>query len=132
MKGFFSRFGILKLISVILLFVLIYLQIILWIGDGSIAEVWRLKNAIALLEEKNDVLAQRNKKLLDEVDNLKNGLELVEFRARKDLGMIKEGEIFYRVIKPKGSAELVWLARLLFRIALNKSNALIFKRVKFE
>lgn len=100
LKDFFSGLSTLKVISVLLLVLLCYLQIILWIGDGSVAEIWRLKKSITVLEEKNSVLEQRNQKLFGEVDNLKNGLELIEFRARKDLGMIKEGEVFYRIVKP--------------------------------
>jgi cell division protein FtsB len=82
-----------------------YLQAILWIGEGSLAEVWRLKKSIALIEEKNKELQTRNQKLIDEVDALRNGLDLIEHRAREDLGLIKQNEVFYHLIDERSEQE---------------------------
>jgi cell division protein FtsB len=46
----------------------------------------------------NDKLKQRNKLLYADTDDLKSGVEAIEERARNELGMIKEGETFFRLI----------------------------------
>lgn len=87
-----------SLVWFVLLLLFFYLQAILWIGEGSIAEVWRLKQSISELESENKILQERNQKLISEVEALRTGEDLIEFRARQDLGLIKEGEVFYHVI----------------------------------
>jgi len=64
----------------------------LWWGEDN------LIYKIQVLEA--DVLRQQQESLVVEVLNLKEGLEAIEERARNELGMIREGEIFYRVIEP--------------------------------
>ena len=99
--------SLLKIITILLLIAVVYLQSILWIGEGSVAEVSKLNQSLMEMELQNTQLKERNQKLIDEVDNLKNSLELIEYRARKDLGMIKEREVFYRIIdgRPQPLAE---------------------------
>lgn len=79
-----------------ILFVL--LQFKLWFGDGSIKDVWHLEDAIAAQSSENAQLKERNQTLIAEVDDLKQGLEAIEERARSELGMIKKGETFYQVV----------------------------------
>lgn len=76
----------------------VMLQVGLWFGDGSMPEVWRLNAAIDKQQAENQALRARNAALAAEVRDLKRGLESVEQRAREELGMIREGEVFYRVI----------------------------------
>ena len=52
----------------------------------------------------NESLAQRNRELQAEVEDLRQGLEAVEERARSELGMIKENEEFYQVVPGKSKA----------------------------
>jgi cell division protein FtsB len=92
-----------KLLVAVLLVLLALLQYRLWVGDGSIAEVWRLKEAIKAQKAENASLTERNQALEGEVRDLKGGLAAVEEHARTDLGMIKEGETFFQVIDPPGS-----------------------------
>jgi cell division protein FtsB len=101
----FSRFKPLTVIKLVLLAALVYLQAILWIGEGSLADVRRLKQSIAELEQKNKQLQERNQLLIDEVDALRNGLDLIEHRAREELGFIKEDEVFYHIIKKQAKTE---------------------------
>lgn len=61
-------------------------------------DVWALDEAIAAQAEKNAHLKERNQTLFAEVDDLKQGLEAVEERARYDLGMVKKGETFYQIV----------------------------------
>jgi len=82
--------------ALVILFVL--LQFNLWFGEGSVKDVWAMDDAIAVQTQKNAQLKERNQTLFAEVDDLKQGLEAVEERARYDLGMIKKGETFYQVV----------------------------------
>ncbi len=84
---------------VILLVLLALLQYRLWVGDGSLAEVWRLTERIRAQEEENEALGQRNRLLEAEVRDLKEGLDAIEERARHELGMVKQGEVFYLVVE---------------------------------
>jgi len=74
------------------------LQLRLWIGDGSLAEVWQLRGEIEKQQQENHVLAERNRRLAAEVKDLKEGMDAVEERARSQLGMIKKDETFYLII----------------------------------
>lgn len=83
----------------VVLFVI--LQYRLWVGDGSLAEVQRLREGIALQQSENGQLRERNAALDAEVSDLKQGLIAVEERARAELGMIKEGETFFQIIEAR-------------------------------
>lgn len=82
--------------ALVILFVL--LQFKLWFGEGSVNDVWRLEDAIAAQSAENAQLKERNQALIAEVDDLKQGLDAIEERARSELGMIKKGETFYQVV----------------------------------
>ncbi len=74
-------------------------QFRLWVGDESLAEVWRLRQAIEHQTSENSLLASRNQRLEAEVRDLKNGLEAVEERARLELGMIRRDEIYFQIVE---------------------------------
>lgn len=84
---------------VLLIALVVGLQYKLWVGDGSIAEVWQLKQAVAAQSEENTRLAERNAALEAEVLDLKQGLDAVEERARIELGMIKDDEVFHQIVE---------------------------------
>ncbi len=88
-----------KLLSAFLAVLLVLLQFKLWVGTGSLAEVTRHTRAIAEQRQENAVLKERNRALDAEVQDLKQGLDAVEERARSELGMIKPDETFYQVIE---------------------------------
>lgn len=83
---------------ILLVVLLVGLQIRLWVGEGSLAHRAELDRLLELQTEKNRQLKQRNDLIAQEVESLKNNLDSIEEKARKDLGMIKQGEIFYLVI----------------------------------
>ncbi|MDA1074724.1 MAG: septum formation initiator family protein [Proteobacteria bacterium] len=84
--------------GVVLLFtILVCLQYKLWLSDVGIFTGQRLEQQLEQHRIRVDMTQQRNRLLRTEVMALKNGLEAVEARARTDLGMIKEGEVFYLV-----------------------------------
>jgi len=83
---------------ILLVVLLVGLQIRLLVGEGSLAHRAELDRQLELQTEKNRQLKQRNDLIAQEVESLKNNLDSIEEKARKDLGMIKQGEIFYLVI----------------------------------
>lgn len=89
-----------KWVWALLVFILIGLQVRLWVGEGSLAEVDSLKDKIALQEQENNKLRQRNLALLHEVRELRQGTEGIEEKARSDMGMIKDDETFFLYIPP--------------------------------
>lgn len=90
-----------KIATYVLLGILVLLQYPLWLGDGGVVAVWRLNREIAAQQKENAQLKERNQTLEAQVNDLKQGLEVIEGRARSELGMVKKGETFYQVIDPK-------------------------------
>ena len=74
------------------------LQYRLWLGKNSAPDFMILKKEVALQATNNDNLRQRNNLLKAEINDLKIGLEAAEERARNELGLIKQGETFYRIL----------------------------------
>ncbi|MBY0484197.1 cell division protein FtsB [Nitrosomonas sp.] len=88
-----------KLLSFILLLLIAAMQYPLWYGKASWLKVWQADQDVVTARENNLILQNRNNKLEAEVNDLKQGLEAIEERARSDLGMIKEGEILFQIVK---------------------------------
>ncbi len=86
-----------RVVIAILLLLLVILQFRLWVGDASVREVWRLQTAVEQQQQENRRLKARNQALEAEVNDLKQGVEAIEERARSELGMIKKNETFYQV-----------------------------------
>jgi len=89
----------------ILIVLLLLLQYRLWVGEGSLAEVHNLKQEVATQRQELEQLRQRNRALTAEVQDLKQGLDAIEERARSELGMIRKGETFYQIIEPEEKRE---------------------------
>ena len=83
----------------LLLGLLVLLQYRLWVGDGSLAEVWNLYQQVEEQTQENQQLRERNQALEAEVKDLKQGLEAIEERAREELGMVRDDETFYQIIE---------------------------------
>ncbi|MFT5082429.1 MAG: cell division protein FtsB [Lentisphaeria bacterium] len=90
-----------KIIVALLIVIVLGLQYRLWVGDGSLANVVRLKQKIKIQQAENDRLTERNRFLAAEVDALKDGTEGIEERARNQMGMIKKGETFFMIVDEK-------------------------------
>jgi cell division protein FtsB len=88
-----------RVVIAVLAVLLLLLQYQLWIGNGGVRDVWWLKQAVAAQQRENEAQRQRNDALEAEVRDLKSGLEAVEERARRELGMIRDGEVFYQVVE---------------------------------
>jgi cell division protein FtsB len=89
-----------RLITISLALLLILIQYPLWLGKGSWLKVSDLEGQVAVVHKKNDELKARNAKLGSEVRDLREGTGAVEERARYELGMIKQNEIFIQVVGP--------------------------------
>jgi cell division protein FtsB len=87
-----------RLILIVLTALLVMIQYPLWLGKGGWLRVWDLSRQLDTALEKEQELRQRNEKLAGEVQDLKEGTGAVEERARYELGMVKEGEIFVQVL----------------------------------
>jgi cell division protein FtsB len=98
-----SRRGVLVLL-VVLALLLAALQAHLWTGPGGRIAVSALERQAADLARENGGLRQRNDALAAEVEDLKSGEAAVEERARSELGMIRPGEVFYRVVERDGAS----------------------------
>ena len=85
---------------------LILIQFPLWLGKGGWLRVWDLDQQVFAVQRKNDELRARNGKLASEVQDLKEGTGAVEERARYELGMIKQDEIFVQILDPNTSPPL--------------------------
>jgi cell division protein FtsB len=90
----------LRLVLVLLVALLAWLQYRLWFGQGGAGDVQALSQQVHQQERDNGGLRQRNAEVAAEVEDLKSGEAAVEERARSELGMIKPGETFYRVVEP--------------------------------
>ena len=87
-----------RILAVILGLLFLVLQYDLWLGEGSLATVWRLQQGIEEQKKENKKISQRNESLLAEVNDLKKGDSALEERARNELGMIKKGETYIQVV----------------------------------
>ena len=93
-----------RLILICLTALLLLIQLPLWLGKGGWLRVWDMDQQVAAAQRRNDELKARNAKLASEVQDLKQGTGAVEERARFELGMIKDNEIFVQILDPKTAA----------------------------
>ena len=87
-----------KALTLIFVILIALLQYPLWLGKGSWLRVWNVSQQISEQKTKNDVAKLRNETLDAEVHDLKQGNAAIEERARSELGMVKQDEVFYQVI----------------------------------
>lgn len=92
-----------KILAAALVVLLALLQYRLWLGEGGMREVRRLRAEIEAQRGENQELKERNRTLAAEVLDLKKGTVAIEERARTDLGMVGKGETFYQVVPPKAA-----------------------------
>ena len=88
-----------RLIPAILIALLLLFHAQLWIGRGSISSVRDMQQRLDAQRAKNAQGQAINDQLEAEVRDLKEGLEMVEEKARNELGMVKPNEIFVQITK---------------------------------
>lgn len=87
-----------KWIALILIALFASLQYRLWFGKHSVPDFQSKQVQIGTLKQQNANLRQRNQLLRADIDDLLLGIESMEERARNELGLIKDGETFYRIL----------------------------------
>ena len=95
----------LRWVALILLALLLALGVKLWAGEWGFREIARLQAQIAEQKAENAKLKQRNDQLAADVEDLRSGKDAIEERARAELGLIKQDEIFYQVVEPAPGEE---------------------------
>ncbi len=87
-----------RLLLLGLVLLLLLLQYRLWFAEGSLAERARLRDEVSEQERLNETLRGRNAVIEREVVELKNGQDGLEQRAREQLGLVRDGEVFYQFV----------------------------------
>ncbi|HJU49237.1 MAG TPA: cell division protein FtsB [Pseudogulbenkiania sp.] len=89
-------------LTLVLVVLITALQWPLWFGKGSWLRVWQLDKQLQEQRAVNQTLIARNAALDAEVGDLKRGTDAIEERARNELGMIRQGEVFFQLLDPTG------------------------------
>ena len=85
-------------LTLIFFILIILIQYPLWLADGGFITVVEKNKQIKVQKKINAALKKENKALFAEVNDLKKGTKATEERARRELNMIKKGEIFFQII----------------------------------
>ncbi|WP_199609548.1 cell division protein FtsB [Flocculibacter collagenilyticus] len=91
-----------RLFNIVLLVILLFSAYRLWFGHNGVKDYQKYQGDVNKLVESNQELQKRNELLAADVADLTIGTEGIEERARNELGLIKEGETFFRIIPPEG------------------------------
>lgn len=84
-------------LTLVLAALLVFVQADLWFGKGGLPRVVQLQTQLNAQRAANDAARERNTRIAAEVRDLKEGLEMVEERARTDLGMVRPDEILVQI-----------------------------------
>ena len=88
-----------RIVPALLIALLLIVHAQLWIGRGSISNVNNMQRKLSEQTVSNAQAQADNERLDAEVKDLKEGLEMVEEKAREELGMVKPNEIFVQIAK---------------------------------
>jgi cell division protein FtsB/cell division protein DivIC len=92
-------------ILILIIISLLILGSLTFFGEKGIFNLLRLRKEVARIKERNLKLEEENQKLKEEVKRLQSDKRYIEEVARKELGMVKEGEIIYRFDTPSKGKE---------------------------
>ena len=88
-----------RLVPAALITLLVVLHAQLWFGRGSVPSVARMVSELETQKQKNAQAQLRNDRLAAELRDLQEGLEMVEEKARQELGMVKPNEILVQIAR---------------------------------
>lgn len=94
-----------RFLTIGLVVAIVLLQNPLWFGKGGWLRVHDLSEQVAAQRTKNEGLRTRNAALDAEVRDLKQGYDAIEERARAELGMIRQDELFFQVLSAAPAAK---------------------------
>ena len=86
-----------KIVGAVLAALIVLIQYPLWLGKGGWLRAWENERQVDVQQAKNRQLETRNASLGAEVRDLKTGTEAIEERARSELGMIRQDEVFFQL-----------------------------------
>ena len=89
-----------RLLTLALLLLVVLVQGEIWLGKTGVPRVMALQSQLADQQAINGAARARNEQLAAEVRDLRDGLEMVEERARLELGMVKPDEILVQFTRP--------------------------------
>ena len=89
-----------RIVPAILILLLLVVHGQLWFGRGSVGNVSEMQRKLEAQKEANVAGQQANERMASEIRDLKEGLEMVEEKARSELGMVKPNEIYVQVATP--------------------------------
>ncbi|BBL23757.1 MULTISPECIES: FtsB family cell division protein [Comamonas] len=89
-----------RIVTLVLLAILAIVHAQLWLGSYSMDHVQEMRTQIAQIKSANEVARLENNRLTSEVSDLREGKDMVEEKARSELGMVKPNEIYVQITKP--------------------------------
>jgi cell division protein FtsB len=90
-----------KVLAAILGALIVLVQYPLWLGKGGWLRAWQLESDLSSQRIANSQREARNAGLAAEVRDLKTGTEALEERARRELGMVRNDEVFFQIMEEK-------------------------------
>jgi len=87
-----------RALGFVLALLLVAIQYPLWLGKGGWVRVWDVDRQLQAQRSQTEALQARNDALAAEVRDLKQGLEAVEERARFELGMVRQDEVYVQIV----------------------------------
>lgn len=94
-----------RVLALLFIALILALQYPLWFGKGGWLHVRELSAQVQAQKAQNAALRARNAALDAEVRDLKQGYEAIEERARSELGMVKQDEVFFQSVQTKSAAQ---------------------------
>ena len=88
-----------RIVPAVLIVVLGALHAQMWLGRGSVPQVKQLRAKISEQQAANAQSQRVNERLTSEVNDLQEGLDMVEEKARNELGMVRPNEIYVQITK---------------------------------
>ncbi len=88
-----------RVVAALLVGLLAVVQAQLWLGRGSVGDVAQMQQKLDEQKARNAAAQQANERLAAEVRDLQEGLEMVEEKARSELGMVKPNEVLVQIVK---------------------------------
>jgi cell division protein FtsB len=93
-----------RILGIILGVLIVLIQYPLWLGKGGWVRAWDNDRQLAAQKAHNHRLQERNDALEADVRDLKQGTEAIEERARFELGMVRQDEVFVQIVEPRAEA----------------------------
>ena len=93
-----------RILPACLIALLLVLHAQIWFGRGSVGNVAEMQRKLEAQRAANVQARQANERMASEVRDLREGLEMVEEKARTELGMVKPNEIYVQVTLPAAAA----------------------------